>query len=143
MSSRSKRQTTTTTVRKETVSTPMTQQSSSASTTSSFFSPGRNRPPSPTMVSRQQEKHELAGLNDRLAVYIDRVRHLENENSHLSKQVQTTEETVRRETTNIKALYEKELGDARALLDETAKQRAKLQLEATKNKEDLDELRDK
>lgn len=82
-------------------------------------------------------------MNDRLAAYIDRVRQLESENTYLSKQIQVHDETVRRETTNIKALYEKELADARALLDETAKQRAKHQLEAAKYKEDLDDLKDK
>jgi len=95
------------------------------------------------MISRTQEKHELANLNDRLAAYIDRVRHLESENSHLTRQVQTQEETVRRETSNIKALYEKEISDTRALLDETAKEKAKLQLEVAKYRGDCDEWRDK
>ncbi|KAK2151164.1 hypothetical protein LSH36_374g07031 [Paralvinella palmiformis] len=136
MSTRSKKSTTTT-VRKETTTTP-SQQSSSM-----FASPSRGRPPSPTVISRIQEKKELASLNDRLAAYIDRVRQLEGENTYLSKQIQTYDETIRRETTNIKSLYEKELADARALLDETAKQRAKLQLEAAKYKEDLDDVKDK
>ena len=65
-------------------------------------SPGRVRPPSPVMVSRVQEKDELAGLNDRLAAYIDRMRFLENENRQLSTQIQSHEETVTREVTNIK-----------------------------------------
>ena len=45
------------------------------------------RPPSPASISRIQEKDELAGLNDRLAQYIDRVRQLETENARLSTQV--------------------------------------------------------
>lgn len=37
--------------------------------------------------SRMIEKVELQNLNDRLASYIDRVRFLENENSHLGQKV--------------------------------------------------------
>lgn len=95
------------------------------------------------MVSRVQEKQELAGLNDRLAAYIDRVRFLEGENAQLSTQVRATEETIQREVTNIKALYEKELADARRLLDETAKEKARLQIEVGKYKADADEWKDK
>ena len=58
------------------------------------------------MVSRVQEKNELASLNDRLAAYIDRVRQLEAENSRLSRMVQSQEETVTKEVTGIKGLYE-------------------------------------
>ena len=69
-------------------------------------SPGRGaRPPSPVMVSRVQEKEELAGLNDRLAAYIDRMRFLENENRHLTTQIESHEETITREVTNIKVWY--------------------------------------
>ena len=37
------------------------------------------------MVSRVQEKNELASLNDRLAAYIERVRQLETENARLTR----------------------------------------------------------
>lgn len=95
------------------------------------------------MISRLQEKTELASLNDRLAAYIDRVRYLENENQRLSKVITTHEETVQREVTNIKKLYENELGDARKLLDETAKEKARLMIEAGKLKAENAELKDK
>ena len=62
------------------------------------------RAPSPTMVSRLQEKNELASLNDRLASYIDRVRTLESENGRLTRIIQTQEENISRETVNIKGL---------------------------------------
>ena len=95
------------------------------------------------MISRVQEKAALANLNDRLAVYIDRARHLESENSRLVRQVHTQEETVSREVVNIKALYTTELSDARKLLDETAKEKAKLQIDVGKYKAELADLRDK
>ena len=98
---------------------------------------------SPAKISRQEEKEELTHLNDRLASYIDRVRQLELDNSRLQVQISTFEETQIQEVTNIKELYEKELADARRLLDETAGEKAKLQVECGKYKTELDELRPK
>ena len=86
-----------------------------------------------------QEKEQLSNLNDRLAAYIDKVRYLENENSRLSVQIRASEETVTREVGNIKTLYESELAEARKLLDDTAREKTKLQLEATKYKTEADD----
>ena len=97
-------------------------------------------PLSPSRLSRLQEKAELQGLNDRLANYIERVRHLELENNRLNVQIQSSQETVTREVVSIKTLYEKELSDARRLLDETAKDKARLQIEANKLQNDCEEL---
>lgn len=52
---------------------------------------------SPTRISRLQEKEELRHLNDRLAVYIDRVRALELENDRLMVKVSEKEEVTTRE----------------------------------------------
>ncbi|KAM9137749.1 lamin-B1 [Pangshura tecta] len=89
-------------------------------------------PLSPTRISRLQEKEELQHLNDRLAVYIDKVRSLETENSVLQLQVTEREEVRGRELTGLKGLYEAELADARRALDDTARERAKLQIELGK-----------
>lgn len=110
----------------------------------STSTPGQSQtasPLSPTRHSRLVEKVELQNLNDRLAVYIDRVRHLEQENARLSVQVQTTQETVTREVTNIKAMYEHELSDARKLLDETAREKAKLEIDTKRLWEENEELK--
>jgi chromosome segregation ATPase len=95
------------------------------------------------MISRLQEKNDLATLNDRLANYIDRVRQLEGENSRLTRIVQTQEDTVSREVSGIKGMYDSELAGARRLLDEMAKEKARLQIEVGKLKSELDELREK
>lgn len=97
-------------------------------------------PLSPTRLSRLQEKEELRELNDRLAVYIDKVRSLETENSALQLQVTEREEVRGRELTGLKALYETELADARRALDDTARERAKLQIELGKFKAEHDQL---
>ncbi|XP_029905052.1 lamin-B2 [Myripristis murdjan] len=96
-------------------------------------------PLSPTRISRLQEKQELQHLNDRLAVYIDRVRALELENDRLMVKVSEKEEVTTREVTGLKALYEAELADARRVLDETAKERARLQIDLGKAQAELDE----
>lgn len=57
-------------------------------------------PLSPTRISRLQEKQELSALNDRLAVYIDRVRSLELENDRLLVKVSEKEEVTTREVQN-------------------------------------------
>uniref|UniRef100_A0A8C7PKU4 Lamin B2 n=1 Tax=Oncorhynchus mykiss TaxID=8022 RepID=A0A8C7PKU4_ONCMY len=89
-------------------------------------------PLSPTRISRLQEKQDLQHLNDRLAVYIDRVRSLELENDRLMVKVSEKEEVTTREVTGIKTLYEAELADARRVLDETARERARLQIDLGK-----------
>ncbi|CAD6999972.1 unnamed protein product [Ceratitis capitata] len=114
--------------------------------TSTPLNVGANRsasPLSPTRHSRLQEKAELQNLNDRLACYIDRVRNLETENARLSIEVQTTRDTVTREATNIKSMYENELSDARRLLDETAREKAKLEIDTKRLWDENEELKAK
>ncbi|NP_001081547.1 lamin-L(I) [Xenopus laevis] len=89
-------------------------------------------PLSPTRITRLQEKVDLQELNDRLALYIDTVRSLESENSLLHVQVTEREEVRSREVSGIKELYETELADARRSLDDTAREKARLQLELSK-----------
>ncbi|XP_008333369.2 lamin-B2 [Cynoglossus semilaevis] len=101
--------------------------------------PAASTPLSPTRISRLQEKQELQHLNDRLAVYIDRVRALELENNRLTVKVSEKEEVSTREVTGLKALYEAELADARRVLDETARDRARLQIDLGKAQSELDE----
>ncbi|EHB14632.1 Lamin-B2 [Heterocephalus glaber] len=101
---------------------------------------GSATPLSPTRLSRLQEKEELRELNDRLAHYIDRVRALELENDRLLLKISEREEVTTREVSGIKALYESELADARRVLDETACERARLQIEMGKLRAELEEV---
>ncbi|BFY98400.1 hypothetical protein BsWGS_01440 [Bradybaena similaris] len=127
---------------KRTVTTTYTSSGGEGASTS-YSSPSSRRsgrPPSPARLSRMQEQEELQGLNDRLAAYIDKVRSLESENSRLALQVRSTEEVVRREVTSVKTLYESELAELRKLLDETAKEKARLQIEANKYRAEYEDL---
>lgn len=104
---------------------------------------GGGTPLSPTRISRLQEKQQLRSLNDRLAVYIDKVRSLESENEVLHLQINEREEVKSREVTSLKALYETELADARRSLDDSSKERAWLQIELGKYKADHEQLQQK
>ncbi|XP_072258551.1 lamin-B3-like isoform X1 [Pyxicephalus adspersus] len=97
-------------------------------------------PGSPTRLSRLQEKEELRHLNDRLAAYIERVRSLEADKSLLKLQLEEKEEVTSREVSNLRLLYETELADARKLLDHTANERARLQVELGKIREEHRQL---
>lgn len=143
MSGRTKKAQSTPASKSSAAQSAVTPAASAKETSSPMKSGARDRPPSPTMISRIQEKNELASLNDRLAVYIERVRQLETENSRLSRIVHSHEETVTKEVTGIKGLYEGELASARKLLDDIAKEKAKLQFENGKLKADLDDTREK
>lgn len=96
---------------------------------------------SPARITRLQEKEELCNLNDRLAVYIEKVRSLEAENTGLRLRINESESSVSRDLSGIKTAYETELADARKTLDQVAKERARLQLELSKIKEEHKELK--
>lgn len=122
-----------------------------SSSSSSFTSPigggtvgqaQRSRSPlSPTRYSRLQEKAELQNLNDRLACYMDKVRSLEAENNRLSREVRISQESITREVSAFRSMYDQELSDARRLLDDIAKERAQAEIDNKRLSEENDDLR--
>ncbi len=95
---------------------------------------------SPTRLKRQQEKDELASLNDRFLAYKEKNRSLTERNSQLQYEIEQVNTRVGREADEVKKLYEKELRDARRLIDETAKEKARQQLNASKHLARVKEL---
>ncbi|XP_052866384.1 lamin Dm0-like [Anopheles cruzii] len=117
--------------------------SSTASTVSSASEASGETALSPSRRSRLQEKNSLMNLNDRLACYIERVRYLEQENSRLSLDLSTCKETADREVSGLKSIYDHELADARKLLDETARDKAKFEIDVKRYMEEAEQLRQK
>lgn len=72
-------------------------------------------------------------MNDRLAVYIDRVKSLEEMNTKLTAEITLIKSRTQTEVESVKSSFESELADARRLLDETAKEKAREQMENRKN----------
>ena len=70
----------------------------------------------------------MQNLNDRLAIYIETVRRLEQDNTLLRSQLATHTERSVRASADIKLLYERELDDAKSLVDELAKDKARLEI---------------
>lgn len=85
----------------------------------------------------------MRNLNDRLASYIERVRSQQIEIGHLQHEVSTIEETKSTEIITMKNAYVSEIAQLRKALDETSKERARLQIEADKFEKENRELRGK
>ncbi|XP_064390888.1 lamin-B2-like [Halichondria panicea] len=95
---------------------------------------------SPARASRVQEKEELAHLNDRFVQYIDQVKSMKELNRRLEMELCSTKEQLGTETAAVKELYEGELADARNLIDETAKEKARQQIKVSKHETRIEEL---
>lgn len=80
----------------------------------------------------------MAHLNNRLAAYVDKVRHFETENSRLQHQITSYQDTSRQEIQNIKDIYENELTETKRLLDELSKEKATVTLDNQNLKESLE-----
>ncbi|CAI8009086.1 Lamin-C [Geodia barretti] len=135
------------------------EQRSSSSSTSLRITPSRQTPPtamaqqqevldtslsatepSPMRKKRIEEKEELAHLNDRFLEYIQQVRRMKDVNIHLETELHTVREQLGKEAESVKQLYEAELSDARTLIDETAKEKARQQILNSKSVARIDEL---
>ena len=103
----------------------------------------KRSPVSPSRITRLQEKEEMQNLNDRLVIYIETVRRLEAENMRLKNEVHSYTEVSTRDVTEIKTLYERELEDAKRLIDELARDKAKFEIEVNKHKANAFEAVDK
>uniref|UniRef100_A0A5K3FKA0 IF rod domain-containing protein n=1 Tax=Mesocestoides corti TaxID=53468 RepID=A0A5K3FKA0_MESCO len=107
-----------------------------AASTVSHSDRRRQRSVSPFSITRNEEKEELAHLNDRLASYIDYVRKLELDKEHLQKKIKAYSEERLSKNDEVRNTYEAEIASLRRLVDEIAKQKAAADLETEKCKEE-------
>lgn len=66
---------------------------------------------------------------------------MEAENNRLTREIHSSQETITRETSNLKSMYDHELNDARKLLDETHREKARLEIDVKRLLEENDELK--
>ncbi len=92
---------------------------------------------------REKEKKDMQDLNERLGGYIEKVRFLEAQNRKLVDELDKLRQKWGKETGAIKAMYEAELDEARKLLDEAEKEKARLEIRCTSLEEQIEELRRK
>lgn len=92
-------------------------------------------------VSRETEKKDMQDLNERFASYIEKVRFLEAQNRKLADELDKLKSKWGKETTAIKAMYQAELDEARRLLDDAEKDKARFEIKVSSLEEIIEELR--
>lgn len=91
---------------------------------------------------RSNEKEQLQGLNDRFVVYIDKVHYLEQQNKQIEAEIQALrQKQVSR--SQLGDLYDQELQELRALLEQIHRDKANIQLDTEHIEEDIQRLRDR
>ena len=90
--------------------------------------------------SREREKKDMQALNERFANYIEKVRFLEAQNKKLASELDQLRSHWGKETSAVKKMYETELEEARKLIDDTGKEKARLALRVGQLEEQLDDF---
>lgn len=91
---------------------------------------------------RSNEKEQLQGLNDRFVVYIDKVHYLEQQNKQIEAEIQALRhKQVSR--SQLGELYDQELQELRAVLEQIHRDKAQIQLDTEHIDEDIQRLRDR
>ncbi|VDK50564.1 unnamed protein product [Anisakis simplex] len=98
---------------------------------------------SPNRQTRLLEKETLSNLNDRLAIYIDRVRQLEMENARLNVRINESEVVEKREREDLVKRYEEKIKELRDFMDEALKDKTRLNMDAKSAIAERDTLRAK
>ncbi|CAG5134416.1 unnamed protein product, partial [Candidula unifasciata] len=90
--------------------------------------------------TREKEKKDLQDLNERFANYIEKVRFLEAQNKKLASELEQLRSHWGKETSKVKLMYETELTEARKLIDDTNKEKSRLQLRVGQLEEQLNDV---
>uniref|UniRef100_A0A8C6X067 Neurofilament, medium polypeptide a n=1 Tax=Neogobius melanostomus TaxID=47308 RepID=A0A8C6X067_9GOBI len=92
--------------------------------------------------STVESKEQLQGLNDRFAVYIDKVHYLEQHNQQLEAEIQALRDRqVSR--TQLGDAYDQELHELRQALEQVHREKAQVHLDSERLEEDIQRLRER
>lgn len=92
-------------------------------------------------TSRAREKKDMQDLNERLANYIEKVRFFEAQNKRMADELDKLKAHWDKDSGRVKDMYEKELAEARRLLDEAVKDKSRLEIRLTSAEEYIEELK--
>nr|XP_061800290.1 neurofilament medium polypeptide-like isoform X2 [Nerophis lumbriciformis] len=91
---------------------------------------------------RSNEKEQLQGLNDRFAVYIDKVHYLEQQNKQIEDEIQALRhQQVSR--SQLGDLFDQELQELRATLEQIHRDKSQIQLDSDHLEDDIQRLRER
>ncbi|KAM6916033.1 alpha-internexin-like [Xenentodon cancila] len=90
-------------------------------------------------VIRTNEKEQLQGLNDRFAMFIDKVRHLEQQNKVLETELVTLRQK-QSDPSRVAHLCQQEIRDLRSQLEELNRDKHRLLIERNNLEEELQKL---
>ncbi|XP_073691051.1 internexin neuronal intermediate filament protein, alpha a [Garra rufa] len=93
-------------------------------------------------IVRTNEKEQLQGLNDRFAMFIEKVRNLEQHNKVLETELVSLRQR-QNEPSRLADLYQQEIRDLRAQVDELNNEKSHIIIERENIDEDLQKLRGK
>uniref|UniRef100_A0A3P8XH60 IF rod domain-containing protein n=1 Tax=Esox lucius TaxID=8010 RepID=A0A3P8XH60_ESOLU len=93
-------------------------------------------------IIRTNEKEQMMGLNDRFAMFIEKVRNLEQHNKVLETELMTLRQR-QTEPSRLADLYQQEIRELRSQLDEVSGEKSQILVERDNIEEDLQKLRGK
>ncbi|KAM3865434.1 internexin neuronal intermediate filament protein, alpha b [Diretmus argenteus] len=93
-------------------------------------------------IIRTNEKEQMQGLNDRFAMFIDKVRNLEQQNKVLETELIALRQK-QSEPSRLAELYQQEIRELRSQLEEVNGEKSQMMIERDNIEEDLQKLRGK
>ncbi|XP_054885533.1 alpha-internexin-like [Poeciliopsis prolifica] len=90
-------------------------------------------------VIRTNEKEQLQGLNDRFAMFIDKVRYLEQQNKVLETELVSLRQK-HSEPSRVELLYQQEMRDLRSQLDELNRDKNRILIDRNNMEDELQKL---
>ncbi|KAI4812839.1 hypothetical protein KUCAC02_024206 [Chaenocephalus aceratus] len=88
---------------------------------------------------RTNEKEQLQGLNDRFAMFIDKVRHLEQQNKVLEMELVTLRQK-QGEPSRVTLLYQQELSELRSQVEELSRDKNRILIDRNNMEDELQKL---